>query len=130
VSKFPPHIPIHFGITGKADMFVDNKAASIIIPTICTGILGATIYFSRNPQKMIYLWPITRQNSLIQYNLKAKFTRFLGFSVCGILCAIQYYTLDIATKRRDGIPKNLFLSWLASLCIGTASYYYFALSNK
>jgi len=127
VADLPPHIPIHFGIDGKADWFIDNIWASPFIPLLSLGIYIFIIY---RKDRMKFPFKITETNSFAQKRLAKLYAKWMGCGVSWLLCWIEYNTLDIASGLSEGISQISMIGFLSVFLISTAWYFLQAWINK
>jgi len=130
-SSVPDHIPIHYGLSGSADWFVDNKNVLVLYPIIALlGFGSLSWYGSKYPNRMNYLWAITQQYRKIQYYYATIYVKFVSGLLCWMMYFIERESIRVAHKESDGIGIAAVLAILVSFAGSFFCYAYAAWKNK
>ncbi|MCT7954922.1 DUF1648 domain-containing protein [Laspinema palackyanum] len=119
--RLPPSIPLHFGITGKPDLW-GPKLTFWLIPSIgFISYLAMTItnFF---PNTFNYPVPITPENLPTQYKIARQVLLWMKAEVMGILLWIEWGMIQVALKQSTHLSIFYLLGFLALLFLTIGFY--------
>ncbi|HIK28865.1 MAG: DUF1648 domain-containing protein [Oscillatoriaceae bacterium SKW80] len=117
----PPTIPIHFGLSGKPDVW-GARQTLWLFPTLNIILyLGITIT-SQFPHTFNYPVAITQQNALKQYQIAFSLLLWLKLEIIWLFTFIEWKMIQVAIGVSQGLGIA-FLPVMLLLVCGTSGFY-------
>ena len=122
-ANLPEIIPIHFGISGKADGF-GSQLWLPVLPGLSVVIYTIMWLAQRNPQKSNTPWKITDENRERQYKLIVRLLTWLKAENAILFAYLQWAMIQVAFGGATGISSLFMCLWAASLLLTMGAYFY------
>jgi len=114
-------IPLHFGISGKPDSWV-NKWNLWLFPLLCLAIDVGFLLLSRYPQAFNYPYPITEQNAPRQYQVARLLLVWLKTEIIWLFAFVDWEVVQATSGNITQLNMQWFLAMLL-LIFGTVGFY-------
>ncbi|HIK09219.1 MAG TPA: DUF1648 domain-containing protein [Oscillatoriaceae cyanobacterium M33_DOE_052] len=120
-SQLPPTIPIHFGITGEADLF-GPKIIIWIMPAVAVFSYGLMTVVSRHPHTWNYPVPITPENAERQYKIGMQVLIWMKTQMLWMLAFVVWQMIWVALGKVATVNVAAIFA-LLGLVLGTSWYH-------
>jgi uncharacterized membrane protein len=126
-SSLPETVPLHFGLTGKADAWGSKKVLLFLFFLTCLLQFGLS-WLSQYPHKFNYTVTITTSNAATQYRLARNMLAALKAILVWTFTYLAWQTIQTALGNAHGLGPAFLIIALA-LIFGTIGIYFVKASH-
>lgn len=119
-SSLPDTIPVHFGITGRADGW-GNKWFFWMFPLLSFAIIIGFTVMRRYPQTFNYPVRVTLQNAEVQYDIAINLLNWFKAEFAWLFVWLEWQIINVAKGNNPNIDAAMSLIFIFSI-LGTAGF--------
>ncbi|MEB3827919.1 DUF1648 domain-containing protein [Phormidium sp. CCY1219] len=120
-TQLPDSIPIHFGITGKPDLW-GNKLLIVLFPALAVVIYLWMTVIMRFSRQFNYPVAITAENAAKQYQIARDLLSWMKTEIIWMFAWIEWQMVQVAVGRSQTLDI-LGVFAFVSLILGTTGIY-------